>query len=107
VHGRYTHDLAGLLGSMKVSISILLTLWVTSAFAQREVRTYFDQQKRKPQEIYFTSREDDQKFVGRYQRYYENGNLMVDGNFDDGKKSGAFTEYHENGKIARKLSYVN
>jgi antitoxin component YwqK of YwqJK toxin-antitoxin module len=52
-------------------------------------------------------REDNEKFVGRYHRFYENGNLMMDGTFDDGKKSGPFTEYHENGKIARKLSYVN
>src|SRR5688572_1818381 len=92
---------------MKVSISIIFSFFLTTVFAQREVRTYYDQQKTKLQEVYFTSRDDDEKYIGRYQRYYQNGNLMVDGTFDDGKKSGLFTEYHENGKMARKLSYVN
>src|SRR5436190_11636401 len=77
------------------------------AFSQKEVRTYYDAQKNHIQEDYFVSLQDNSIINGKYKRYYENGNLMIDGNFDDGNKSGLFTEFHENGKISRKISYVN
>src|SRR5688572_27297367 len=85
----------------------LLVLIPLHVFSQKEVKTYYDQQKQHIQEVYTTAQEDDQKIVGKYMRYYENGNVMVEGNFDDGIKSGLFTEYHENGKLARKLHFVN
>ena len=88
-------------------VYLILFLLSLTTFAQREVRTYHDAQKKNVQEIYFVSREDDNKFVGKYLRYYPNGNVMVEGNFDEGNKSGVFLEYHENGKPARKLTYVN
>jgi hypothetical protein len=77
---------------MKISKTILLSLCLTSALAQRDVRTYYDPQKTKPQEVYFTKR-GQREICWRYQ-IYENGNLMMDGTLDDVKCP--FTEYHEN-----------
>ena len=88
-------------------LAYLIFLLPLVAFAQREVRTYHDPQKKNLQEIYFVSPDDENKFVGKYLRYYPNGKVMVEGNFDDGIKSGVFIEYHENGTPARKLTYVN
>src|SRR6187431_1257026 len=79
----------------------------TLAFAQKEMRTYYDDKKQHIQEIFFVSREDEQKYVGKYQRFYESGGIMLEGSFEDGEKSGVFIEYHENGKPARSLNYVN
>src|SRR5215203_283649 len=91
---------------LRLTLSVLLLLPLC-AQAQREVRTYHDPQKQNIQELYFVSNDDDTRFVGKYLRYYPNGNVMVEGNFEDGIKSGMFTEYHENGTPARKLTYVN
>jgi antitoxin component YwqK of YwqJK toxin-antitoxin module len=88
-------------------IFLIPVLAFQTAQAQKEVRTYYDAQKKHLQEVYFVSKEDEQRYIGKYQRYYENGTLMLEGNFDNGEKSGLFTEYHESGKLARKLNYVN
>ena|SRR5688572_26238256 len=78
------------------------------AFSQQEVRTYYDSLgKRHLQEVYYVAKDDPEKLVGKYVRYYRSGPVMVEGNFDDGNKSGPFTEYFENGKPARKVSFVN
>jgi antitoxin component YwqK of YwqJK toxin-antitoxin module len=74
-----------------------------TALAQKEVRTYYDPQKEKPQEIYFVLPKNESKKVGKYLRFYENGNVMIEGNYEDGLKSGFFLEHHENGKPARSL----
>src|SRR5690606_16098035 len=87
-------------------VILLLTGGLAPANAQKEVRTYYDPQKEHLQEIYFVEA-DNETYTGRYQRYYESGGLMVDGNFSDGKKSGDFIECHENGKQARILTYVS
>src|SRR4051812_14666692 len=90
-------------------ISCLL-LFISLAFgvySQKQIRTYHDAQKSKIDEDYFVSKADNTLIIGKYKRYYPNGKLMVEGNFDDGKKLGLFTEYHENGTPARKLNYVN
>ena len=54
----------------------LLVLIPLHVFSQKEVKTYYDQQKKRIQEVYTTAKEDDQKIVGKYLRYYENGNVM-------------------------------
>src|SRR3954469_20435135 len=92
---------------MKTLVCILLIIPALAAFGQKEVRTWYDQQKNHVQEKYFVSPENDEIIVGEYNRYYENGNTMVNGTFDNGVKNGLFTEYHENGKVARKINYVN
>ena len=92
--------------SMKV-ISLLLVLFLPMALrAQKEVRHYYDPQKQKIREVYQVG-PDNETYVGKYRSFYENGNVMIEGNFEDGEKSGPFTEYHENGTVARKLNYVN
>src|SRR5690348_15048618 len=93
---------------MKFVLSLFLIVSASSLlFAQKEVRTYYDPQQKHLQEVYTVSPGDDEKMTGKYLRYYENGNVMVEGNFDEGEKSGVFTEYHENGKPARKLNFVH
>src|SRR5690349_16025010 len=93
---------------MKKLILYTLIMFVASfAFGQKEVRKYYDPQKKVIQEIYFVANDDPDRMVGHYQRFYETGHVMVDGSFDDGRKSGVFTEYHENGTPARKITYVN
>src|SRR5690606_2902892 len=94
---------------LRQRITLVLTLIVcsTAVFAQKEVRTYYDDKKEKIQEIYFVSPKDAQRYVGKYQRFYESGGIMVEGNFEDGEKTGEFTEYHESGALARKITYVN
>src|SRR5690606_41586241 len=87
-------------------LCILLAFTPAFAIAQQEVRKYYDPEKTAIQEIYFVSGDNPDELTGRYQRFYENGNLMVEGHFEDGKKSGLFTEYHENGTLARKINYV-
>jgi antitoxin component YwqK of YwqJK toxin-antitoxin module len=47
------------------------------------------------------------KLIGKYEKYFPNGTLAVEGNFSNGKKSGVFTEYHDTGKLSRKMVYVN
>src|SRR6187549_403399 len=91
----------------KLNLSCALVLIPLLSFCQKEVRTYYDAQKNHIQEIYFLSPEDNESFVGLYQRFYENGNMMLTGNFDNGKKAGVFTEFHNAGKPARKTTYVN
>ena len=86
---------------------IFLMLVAIPAFSQKEVRAYFDLKEKQIQEIYFVSKEDGITLTGKYQRLYENGRTVMNGDYDGGLKSGVFMEYHENGKIARKLSYVN
>src|SRR5689334_13749175 len=92
---------------MKKLAVLLLSSAITTAFAQKEVRTYYDPQKTKIQEVYHIDPKNPDEIVGKYQRYYENGTVMLEGSFEDGEKSGLFVEYHENGKPARKLSYIN
>src|SRR5690606_1600186 len=86
-------------------ISILLLL-PSLLFAQREVRKYYDAQKQKLLEEYQVG-PDNTTLHGKYKKYYENGNTMIEGVFENGERSGLFTEYHENGAVARKLNYVN
>src|SRR6478735_2756107 len=78
-----------------------------TVIAQKEVKTYFDPQRRQMHEDYFVSREDNETLHGSYKSFYPNGNVEMEGKFDDGKRSGIFFEYHENGKLSRKISYVN
>ena len=91
----------------RASVVFVIATSSTLAFAQKEMRTYYDDKKQHIQEIFFVAKEDEQKYVGKYQRFYESGGIMLEGNFEDGEKSGLFTEYHENGRPARKLTYVN
>src|SRR5215207_11325045 len=86
---------------------LLLPIIVLPLHAQKEVKTFHDSQKKLIEENYFVSNEDNSVLVGKYKRFYENGNVMMEGNFDDGKKDGIFIEFHENGAPARKLTYVN
>ena len=48
---------------------------------------------------------DDQKIHGPYKRYYENGNLEMEGNYLNGVRSGTFYEYHESGTRLRIINY--
>src|SRR5687768_7893179 len=90
-----------------------LTIWMALSFsarngvAQKEMRTYYDDKKQHLQEIFFVEKENEQEYIGKYQRFYESGGVMLEGNFEEGEKSGVFIEYHENGKPARRMSYVN
>ena len=89
---------------------IILLLAVIISFpavSQREVKTYYDPQRKQVQEVYYVAREDNEKLIGKYERYYPDGKLALAGSFDDGKKSGQFTEYHETGAPSRKMVYVN
>src|SRR5690349_15113974 len=92
---------------MKAKSFLFCILLSHSLLAQKEVRTYYDPQQKHVQEVYTVSKEDNEKIIGKYLRYYENGNVMMEGNFDDGEKSGVFTEFHENGKPSRKLNFVH
>src|SRR3954468_7904634 len=92
---------------MKLTSLLLLILLSITASAQKLVRTYYDPEKQKLKEEYAVSKTDNSIISGKYKSYYENGKLMVEGNFDDGEKSGSFTEYHENGTPARRFNYVN
>src|SRR5688500_12766110 len=71
----------------KLTCSALFVIATLSAYGQKEVRTFHDPQKKKVQENYFVSPDDNTTIVGKYKRYYENGNLMMEGNFEEGKKS--------------------
>jgi hypothetical protein len=88
------------------AVYVALCLLPFSAVAQKTIRTYHDPEKQKLKEEYVVG-DDNETMMGSYKNYYENGNLMMQGNFEDGKKSGVFTEFHENGTPARKLNYVN
>src|SRR5689334_17067131 len=90
---------------MKVFLNCLLIAFSGTVIAQKEVRTHYNLPSHPVQEIYKVDASD--AIVGKYQRFYENGNPMVVGNFDDGQKNGLFSEYHENGKLSRKITYVN
>ncbi|HEX6226498.1 MAG TPA: toxin-antitoxin system YwqK family antitoxin, partial [Chryseolinea sp.] len=102
-------DLQNMFSSYRIWILLpfLISFCATHAVAQKEMRTYYEGKKKQVQEIFFVSNEDEQKYVGKYQRFYESGGIMLEGNFEDGEKSGVFTEYHENGKPARSINYVN
>jgi len=76
---------------MKTLLYFLLLLPALTVFGQKEVRTYYDQQKNHIQEKYFVS-QDGETLMGEYKRFYENGKTMVSGNFENGVKSGVFTE---------------
>src|SRR5688500_8011538 len=92
---------------MKLFLLHLLLILSLTVSAQKIVRTYHDPEKQKLQEEYVVANDDPTLIIGSYKRYYENGNVMMDGNFNNGKKEGPFTEYHENGNLARKFIYVN
>jgi antitoxin component YwqK of YwqJK toxin-antitoxin module len=102
-----------LLVSFKSPVLISLMVWIALSFsarnslAQKEMRTYYDNKKQHIQEIFFVEKENEQEYIGKYQRFYESGGVMLEGNFEEGEKAGVFTEYHENGKPARRMSYVN
>ena len=72
----------------RASIVVVIASCSTLAFAQKEMRTYYDDKKQHIQEIFFVSKEDEQKYVGKYQRFYASGGIMLEGNFEDGEKSG-------------------
>ena len=59
--------------------SCLLILITFAAYCQKEVRTFYDPQKRKPQENYFVSNADNSVYIWKYKPFYENGNLIVEG----------------------------
>ena len=69
---------------------ILLILLPFFVHAQKVVRKYYDPEKQKLQEQYQVL-PDNETLTGKYQRFYENGKVMLEGNFDDGEKSGLFT----------------
>src|SRR6187551_2603655 len=94
---------------MTVRQSLLFTLLLIPfvAFSQKEIKTYFDPQRRQLHEDYFVLREDNETLNGSYKSYYPNGKLEMEGKFEDGKRAGTFLEYHENGKLLRKISYMN
>ena len=52
----------------RASITFAIVSCSTLAFAQKEMRTYYDEKKQHIQEIFCVSREDEQKYVGKYQR---------------------------------------
>src|SRR5689334_18957817 len=84
---------------------LLLLLLSYQAFGQRHVITYHDPARQKIREDYYVVGEE--TIEGKYKRYFENGNVEMEGAFVDGVRSGTFLEYHENGKLLRKISYVN
>jgi antitoxin component YwqK of YwqJK toxin-antitoxin module len=47
------------------------------------------------------------KEMGLWKDFYENGNLLREMNFKNGLRNGSFTEYYENGKISLKGKYWN
>src|SRR5688572_25913224 len=91
---------------MKRVLLILYSCLPLLVLGQKQVRTYYDSQKSKVQEEYYVAG-DNETLAGTYKRFYENGKVMLEGNFEDGEKSGLFTEFHENGNLARKISFVN
>lgn len=42
---------------------------------------------------------------GRFEEYYQNGNLASEGTYDDGLEDGYWKDYHENGNIAAEGYY--
>jgi len=92
---------------MKKLTDILLwafMAWALPAQAQREVKTFFDAYKTKPQEIYHVMA-DGETLQGNYIRFYSNGNKAMEGNFKEGERDGVFAEYYDNGKLSCKKHY--
>ena len=90
-----------------VRVLVLILMCSTSLVAQRQVKVYYDGAKKRLQEDYFVSAENDQILEGPYKRYYPNGKLEMDGVYKDGKRSGPFLEYFPDGKLQRKISYMD
>ncbi len=86
---------------------IILLLIPGACLAQKHVVTYYDAERKQLQEDYFVLPDNNDIINGAYKRYYENGNLQVEGKFEDGVRNGTFLEYSEGGKLLRKISYVN
>src|SRR6187549_3960709 len=82
-------------------------LIVQTAVAQREIKTYHDPAQLRVHEDYMVSAQDGQTMEGKYRKFYENGNVAIEGEFKNGVRWGTFYEYHENGKLIRKISYEN
>ncbi|MFM8832709.1 MAG: toxin-antitoxin system YwqK family antitoxin, partial [Cytophagales bacterium] len=75
-------------------------------YGQKEIKTYYDRAKKRVEEHYFVSNEN-QAMEGKYKRYFPNGKLALEGTFVNGVRSGTFYEYHENGTLIRKINYAD
>ncbi len=93
---------------MKIQLAFICVICaICESYSQRHVVTYYDPEKKHLQEDYFVLPDNNDIINGKYKRYFENGNVEVEGMFEDGVRNGTFLEYHENGKLLRKISYVN
>ncbi|MBK8491633.1 MAG: hypothetical protein IPL49_12310 [Saprospirales bacterium] len=45
--------------------------------------------------------------AGSWKRYYENGQLLEDVQFENNEENGPFVEYYDNGNLKAKGAYLN
>ena len=45
------------------------------------------------------------KINGKYQRWFENGQLEIQSNYNDGKRNGVYLKWHENGQLNLQIKY--
>jgi antitoxin component YwqK of YwqJK toxin-antitoxin module len=68
------------------------------------VRTYYDKEKTKICEEYFTM---NGKKEGIYKLYHDNGQLLCEVNYIDGLRQGIFKSYYSNGQLYYEVNYID
>ena len=64
----------------KVVLTGLIIYSSLFCYGQKEVKTYYDRAKKRVEEHYFVSNEN-QAMEGKYKRYFPNGKLALEGTF--------------------------
>lgn len=98
---------------MKLSVTIIAILMSVLAYAQKEVKTYYDPfQQTKIKERYFVNSKNQKH--GKYIKYDDRGLKAVEGNFSNGKPQGVVKEYAlplvgypGDEKVKKEANYVN
>ena len=88
-------------------LSILCNLLVGQfCWSQQEIKTYYDESKRRINEIYQIAWEDTVLLQGLYKKFDIKGNLVIEGSYDNNLRTGTFINNYPNGTIQRTSNYV-
>lgn len=91
---------------MKHILFFVLVCTTFTSFAQKEVRTYYDNSD-VLKEVYFVNQDNTDILEGKYIMYHPNQVIATEGAFEGGYKNGIFRQYYSNGEVQRIVEYKN